>query len=615
MTAQAPEDNYLSFEINLNTRVASKGIWLCIAQLPSRCKQEIEGDAACPRNVEILREILETAAGQQHPLLKRDAQPDQLPVLVCPEYAFASGDWPSVDALVDAFPRPLLLVAGFGQSPLEGLEAIRGSASSKGVPLHCGWSEEPASGGRAMNFGCVWVKKADNSREAVLFGKNFLEAQDEDFKGVFKFNQLTEIVFDDLRLLPFICADALETPTPGAGATVAQRLAQRIVSQHIPVLCIGSLMQSGRQASVKWVNAIDRLIHEFGEAQVVLIIANVANSAYDPRKGGGEWRNLSGIYVSKRKRVNGQKHAQEATAYFDSPNLMAWPLRSTLPQLAFGTVSLPPYATDSGILHPWNASPVRPRYTINCEQPPRIREYERSALQDELLLISEVTECEIEGKPLRFLHVSNHLQAHPHTIASVLVSCLLDGPLLPSPKPRNASELCRKSLDALRQCLSCLDAVMEGSEQTASLEEKFSWASTISEVGEVVRYGPTPIPVALWWSIDMSTAEMLATLRARADSHAGGVLRVFGKGRDGDVDPESWREICIATTAPTDFPVAAGETGHPYADLTTVGAASIGDTIRPKGFQPLMNLVQVRCGQSSSQFMKEYQGVVRIVKS
>lgn len=614
MPAQTVPDNYLSFTVDLNTGVASRGLWLCIAQLPPRSKQEIESDATCPQNVEVLSEILATAAGQQRPLLQQHAQPGQLPVLLCPEYAFGSTDWARIDELVDAFPGQLLLVAGFGQSPLEGLETVRSSAFSRGVTLRHGWREEPDPSGRGMNFGCVWVKKPGHSREAFLFGKNFLEAQIEDLNGVFQFNQLTEIVFNDLRLFPFICADALETPTPGAGATVTQRLAGRIVSQHTPALCVGSLMQPYKQASEKWIVAINRLIQEFGESHVALIISNVASAEYDVRKGGSEWRNLSGVYVSKRMKEKGQKQAQESTGYFESTNLMAWPLRSTLPQLAFGTVSLPPYATDSSKLHPWNASP-QPRRTVYCDEAPRVRDYLRSGLQDELLLLSAVTECAIGDASLKFQHVSDYVQSHQHDDANALISRLLDGPLLPNPKSWSAKNLCEKCLASLGQCLSYLDALMEGSGNTTSVEEKFSWVPASSNSGEVVRLGTRPVPVALWCAFNSTTDQMLAELRRRAGTRTGTVLRVFGKGLDGDIDPDLWKSICIETTTATAPSVAPGETGHEYADLPTDGAVPVEVMIKPSGFQPLIRLVRTRCEKTSTEFMKGYGDVVRSVQS
>lgn len=615
MPAQAAaDDNYQSFGVDLDTGVASRGIWLCIAQLPPRSKQEIKSDSACSRNVEVLSEILETAPGEARPLLKQHAQPGQFPVLLCPEYAFGSADWTRLDALVDAFPDPLLLVAGFGQSPLEGLETIRNSASDRDVTLRHGWIEEPESGGRAMNFGCVWVKKPGGSREAFLFGKNFLEAQVEDLNGVFQFRQLTEIVFNDLRLFPFICADVLETPTPGAGATVAQRLAGRIVAQHTPALCIGSLMQTTRQASEKWTVAINRLIQDFGESHVALAISNVASAKYDERKGGSDWRNLSGVYVSKRKQAKGQRRAQESTGYFESTNLMAWPLRSTLPQLAFGTVSLPPYATDSSKLHPWNASP-QPRRTICSDEAPRVRDYIRSGLQDELLLLSEVTECTVDGASLQFRHVSDYVQAHPPDVANALISRLLDGPLLANPKSWSASDLCDKCIESLGHCLSYLDALMEGSGSAASVEQKFSWVPASSSCGEVVRLGTQPIPVALWCAFNSTTDQMLTELRRRASTWTGAVLRVFGKGWDGDIDPDLWKCICIETTIATASPVASAESGHEYADLPTDGAVPVELMIKPSGFQPLMRLVRARCEKTSSEFKKGYDDVVRSVQS
>ncbi len=610
----AADDNYRSFTVDLDTGVASWGIWLCIAQLPPRSKKEIESDAACPRNVDVLDEVLRTGEDQKHPLLQQHAQPDQLPMLLCPEYAFGSDDWSRVDTLVDAFPGPLLLVAGFGQTPLKGLEAIRKSASDRGITVRQGWDQEPDHGGRAMNFGCVWVKKGDQSREVILFGKNFLEAQNEDFGGIFQFKQLTEIIFNDLRLFPFICADALQTPAPGVGATVSQRLTRRIVADYKPAMCVGSLLQPNRQASDKWTIAINRLIQEFGASDVVLIISNVASAGYDVRKGGSDWRNLSGVYVSKRKQAKGQKRAQESTWYFESTDLMAWPLRSTLPQLAFGTVSLPPYATDSSKLHPWNALP-HSRHAICHDGAPLVRDYLRSGLQDELLLLAEVTGCAVGSAPLKFRHVSDYIQTHPQDVANALISRLLDGPLLPSLRSWSAGDLCEKCTESLGQCLSYLDALMEGSENVASVEEKFSWVPVSTGSGEVIKLGTQPIPVALWYAFNNTTDQMLTELRQRAGTRTGPILRVFGKGWDGDLDPDLWESVCVETVVATSPPAASGEPGREYADLATDGAAPIEIMIKPSGFQSLMRLVKTRCEKSGNEFMKGYEGFVRSLQS
>lgn len=615
MSAQpAEDDSYRSFTIDLDTGVATRGIWLCIAQLPSRTTEEILSDAECPRNVEILKETLATNAAELPSILRKHAQPDQLEVLVCPEYAFGTADWVQVDELIKTYPNPIVLIAGFGQSSLEHLQAIRESAASRDVSLKSGWGEEPPGGGRAMNFGCVWVKKGDHSREAILYGKNFLEARVEDPQGVFKFNRLTEIVFNDLRVLPFICADILESPRAGGQPTVAQRLARRVTTNHTPALCVGSLLQMDKQASETWVKAIDGLFYAFGDAKASLIIANVATQNYDVRAGGIEWRNLSGIYVSKRNQMRGQTGAQESTSYFESANLMAWPLRSRLPQLAFGTVSLPPYTVDSGVFHPWSASP-RDRCTIVLEDSPRVRTYVRTGLQDELFLLSEITNCTVNGNALRFLHVSTHLETQSNTFGDALVSHLLDGPLLRTPKHWRASEISKKDQAALRTCLSCLDALMDGSVRETSADKQFSWFQEISPVGEVVRLGSRQIPVAMWVSTHNSTAQMLTHLRDRANNYSGAVLRLFGRGTDGDIVTENWEAMCIDTTIASDPTVAASETEQSYPDLSTSGAASIGDSLKPRGLQSLISLVNFRTDGSPEDFVKEYEDVVRILQS
>jgi hypothetical protein len=108
---------------------------------------------------------------------------------------------------------------------------------------------------------------------------------------------------------------------------------------------------------------------------------------------------------------------------------------------------------------------------------------------------------------------------------------------------------------------------------------------------------------------------MLTELRRRASTRTGAVLRVFGKGWDGDIDPDLWKNICMETTNANAPPVTSGETGHEYADLPTEGAVPVDLMIKPSGFQPLMRLVRTRCERTSTEFMKGYEEVVRSMQS
>lgn len=612
LASDAKDDGYVSFVIDLRTNISSEGVWLCIAQLPSRSKEDIEGDVPCPTNVAVLTELLRVNDKGTKPLLTQHAQPDQVPVVVCPEYAFSSSDWKSIDTLIQEFSGPLILIAGFGQCPKNGLESIRDWA---GETIHCGWNDEPEPQGRSMNFGSVWVKKPNSTRDVILFGKNFLEAKIEDLKGVFKFKQLTEVVLQDLRILPFICADALQAPKAGAGVTVTQRLVRKITESHLPVLCIGSLLQWGQQASDKWSNAIDGLIQGFGDAQVALVICNVANISFDLRKGGDEWRNLSGIYVSKRAQKKGQNQEQEATAYFESTSFMAWPLRSIPPQVVFGTLSLPPYATDNGSLHPWSTSPADSRWAIDNKGDVRIQKYSRSGLQDELLLLTEVTHCEQHGQPLTFKHVDKHVRVLSQETAVTFVAHLLEGPLCPMPKTWQASSLCSKSREALRNCFACLDAVMEGSNLATSEEEKFSWAPVVPAASETLSLCAPHTSLAIWWSTKDLSEDMLTELRVRTHQRMGGAaLQVFGRGADGDFQPKLWKEICTDITLDAEYPVASGETAQDYSDLLTVEATPIHHLVRAKAIQPFVKLSQVR-SDKPDEFKKSYGQVIQSVKS
>jgi hypothetical protein len=535
-----------------------------------------------------------------------------VPVVVCPEYAFGSSDWQAIDAVVRAFPGPLIVLGGFGQTKLASLNAIRDVA---GEGLRCGWHAEAEADGRPMNFGSAWIKKADGHREVVLYGKNYLEAEHEDLGGVFKFEHLTEIIFEDLRIFPFICADALELPAQGSDLSVSQRVALQVNQSHKPALCIGSLLQPSGQATTKWTSAIAGLLQGLGHASAGLLICNIATTGYDVRTGGELWRNLSGTYVAKRHARQGQKQIQDAAAYFETDAVMAWPLRTTSPQLVFGTLSLPPYSNDQGVLHPWATPPSQARFAIDYHNGAHIVAYPRSGIHDEVLLLTEVTHCKQGDVDLRFKHIETHLSEVEPEDVHVFIARLLGGPLGGVPKQWSVVDLCAKSREALAGSLQCLDAVMEASGSEASDDYRFSWASAASATGETIRLCMPDLPVALWWSGKDSSFDMMTVLRNRAQGYlSGSPLHVFGKGVDGDFDPIDWKEICAEVASATSQLGFDSGAEAEYADLSTVEATPLHHIVKTKGMQILRRLSDDRAA-NNPQFKPRYVQVVKGVKA
>lgn len=614
MVAASEKGNcFESFDIDLRTGVTTRGVWVCLAQLQSRRPQEILADEPSPANVEAISRLLSVTVEGGKPLVsQQQAHANQVPVVVCPEYAFGSSDWQLIDALIKAFPGPLILLAGFGQTKLAGLTAIRDVA---GDGLRCGWRAEADADGRPMNFGSAWVKKVDGNREVVLYGKNFPEAEHEDGAGVFKFGELTELIFDDLRIFPFICADALEMAAQGADLAVSQRIARQVNLGHKPALCIGSLLQPTGQATTRWTSAIARIMQELGQASAALLICNVATPGYDVRPGGELWRNLSGVYVAKRHGCAGQRHAQESFAYFETDAVMAWPLRTTSPQFAFGTVSLPPYNKDQGVFHPWAAPISHDRYAIKHTDGTQVIPYPRSGMHDEVLLLTEVTHCKAGGVEFKFEQVARHLSDASKEEVGVFIARLLDGPLGIGPKPYNVVELCDRNRKALAGSLQYLDALMTASSLQTIDDRRFSWASPEAVMGETIRLLSPDRAVAIWWSGREVSSDMMSDLRNRAQRYLGSLpLHLFARGEDGDFDSDLWTEICSEVASASNEPAISIGAEVAYADLSTVDATPLHHLIKVKGMQALSRLAHTR-EVESAQFEPRYIQVVEGLKS
>jgi hypothetical protein len=128
-------------------------------------------------------------------------------ILLLPELALGFEDWVAVDALVRAWPRPLILISGFGFS--RGGRITQWLAEDGPTTRHAGWpADEAPAADRLYNGGWCWVHRPD-ATACVAFLKSTAEQHDEvHVEGLDQGTTHVAIRVDDLLIFPVICGGA-----------------------------------------------------------------------------------------------------------------------------------------------------------------------------------------------------------------------------------------------------------------------------------------------------------------------------------------------------------------------------------------------------------------------
>lgn len=576
-----PQVDVSTLSIAMDSHAASRGLAVFLAQLKPRSFADIATDSPNLDGVRVLSALL--SVRQDGSSVARDqAQPGQTVVVLCPEYAFAASDLPTLYGLVAAYTGQLIVVSGFGASSRESVEDARRAIEDSGANLHLGWDDLPPE--RRVNFGAALIRESSGSTYCALYGKNYPEQGLEiPALDITQFEKCIEIKLNDLRILPFICADLIEQQRPGGDPTVSQRMIALTQSlPQLPTLCLGSLLQPSEQASEKWQVAISTLISSIEVSQCALALSNVATRAPDPRSGGERWTNLTGVYVPKTHKRPKQLKAQPPFGYFEGPAVMAWPVRSFRPHVTFATILLPPYESNTG-LHPCKATK-----RWSCTDTGDLVDYPTSAAHDELFHCAHGISYYRGGAALDqvLLHLSTN--AFPEPLK--LIRQFSDGPFA-----RDADHSFVPSLDTrpnLQSCLAAADALLTVGAATNTMAARCSWQER-PELGQLrVRCENGWKSVALWSSHEAQQFAMLTSLREKVVElgKVAGQLFVFGEGADGDFDREVWS---VMSDLRTEGPVDRGgpEAESLYADLPVDAPTPPRFLVHPQPFRVVRTLV------------------------
>lgn len=279
-----------------------EGAWLTeqgeahvvLAQVAPPSLDILTEDASRPWVIETIRGLL---GADRH--LAEIVTGNRPAILVLPELALGFGDWETVDALVRDWPRPLIVISGFGVTRGDRLNAwlIANGPTAR----HAGWpnGSGPADT-RLYNGGWCWIHRP-GATACVSFLKATAEQHDEiHIEGLDQgtFNLLVRV--NDLIIFPVICSDLLSTA--GGHRVVPHKIARYLeenVNDGTRVLVVGLLLQ--KTAHEKWRNAVIEAANSINSERVNVCLVNSANNICAMYEDADRWRDYSGVYVAKER--------------------------------------------------------------------------------------------------------------------------------------------------------------------------------------------------------------------------------------------------------------------------------------------------------------------------
>jgi len=353
-------DNYTSVQINYALRPTG-GLNLCLLQLPATINEALN-DHSRPTALNVLRNLLETQPDGTGPALSTIAPAGDPVVIVAPEWALGSVDWSTVDALVRATNRSLVLITGFGLSLGQAVLQWREASSEDGTVRHLAWDQtrNGISPVMRVNGGWCWIHEPNGQTHCITYLKNALQQSYEavQLDDVQPHDTLLHLRFSDLDLFPLICADLLRPAGQNQNSPQARiRRKLESLNNDRPALIVGSLLQTGYNQN--WGIAIDSLLnHVLAGRQGIVALCNVAHDVPVADEANDKWRSLSGVFASLTEMPHGQKNLPAARS-LNAQGIVGAVVRGTYPSVTAGIVHWPPYNPVNSLLI-WRGNMVCP---------------------------------------------------------------------------------------------------------------------------------------------------------------------------------------------------------------------------------------------------------------
>jgi hypothetical protein len=256
-------------------------------------------------------------------------------ILLLPELAIAFSDWSVIDAMVRAYPTPLIVISGF--SLTRGVDLLAWAAGSNGdTSREVAWdADHPPANTRRYNGGWCWVHTPDETR-CIAFQKGTAQQNDEAQVDGFDAGKNSFCLeLGDLIVFPVICSDFLFVQE-------GQRVVVRTISQHISVyendarriLVVGMVAQS--KGHHLWRNAITDVVRNINTNKVNVCLVNWAYDLLATPEPEDQWRDYSGVYVAAER--GARRSAMKAVRAFTNDAIGAAVPRVTEPCVVGGPI-------------------------------------------------------------------------------------------------------------------------------------------------------------------------------------------------------------------------------------------------------------------------------------
>lgn len=325
---------------------------LCLLQLPSS-HEAVATDASRPSAVAALRDLLAGSAVHAQPALPQLVSGAAPVLIVAPEYAFGSSDWPAIDELVRGAMRPLIVLAGFGATSAQAVLDWSGAATGGGTERHLSWNQEanPVSATMRINGGWCWVHEPGGETHCIVYLKNVLQQAVEAVQ--LPDLQTGEIILhlscDDLDLFPLICADLIQPAAQHAGSPQARiRDILATINADRPALVVGSLLQPGFNAN--WEIAVNALLNTVLVGRPAAVaLCNIAHDRPRADEQEDKWRSLTGVFAPFGELPKGQADLPVARA-LNAQGISGAVVRHTHSCATAGVVGWSPYDPVNGVL-------------------------------------------------------------------------------------------------------------------------------------------------------------------------------------------------------------------------------------------------------------------------
>jgi hypothetical protein len=316
---------------------ANDSLYLVLAQLNHPTEAEILGDRGRPHAVAAIQALFtghESTTGHN---LDGGTHPR---VVIAPELAIGSADWPAIDDAVRRSRGDTLLVVGCGFVSGQWIQDWMIHAAAPTARL-VGWpaEREAIATARHYNVGFVWIKGGTECR-CVLFLKNFtdqsleLGAQPDLEVGQW----MVRLEADDLIVFPTICSDLLAhiagAAAPGSAAKRIRRSLEASPANGKRVLVTGSLL-TPKPGDGLWSRAVVHLADNVGPGHLLAL----ANAACTVKAAGSfpcfvaseedRWRNRTGVFKPRPGLTEPDRSPAQLTLILEDNNVVASVVRET----------------------------------------------------------------------------------------------------------------------------------------------------------------------------------------------------------------------------------------------------------------------------------------------